>query len=314
MITTQTAFVLGAGASIPFGFPTGTELRRRLCSELRKDFPFFAVLRRCGQGEDLILRFQEEFELSGISSIDSFIAFRPAYQEIGELAIAAALIPLEDPEKLRNVDGKNGDGGWYQMLWNEMLAGVAVPQDLLLNRVSFVTFNYDRSLEQYLLLAISHTFDLDRNSAFDILAQIPIRHVYGSLGDYALDVGYRYGNHEPIELTESIMAARDSIRTVPAVRGPKDEQAATLLAKAQRVFVMGFGFDPTNCSRIDLPGACTQAPNIDTPRQVFASAFNLTSAETRWCERNSCRPGQGGLVWTNGDCLKLLREWRDRLN
>lgn len=314
MITTETAFVLGAGASFPFGFPTGAELRRRLCSELRKDYPFFALLRQCGQGEERILSFREEFELSGIHSIDSFIAFRPAYQEIGELAIAAALIPLEDPAKLRNVENRYGDGGWYQMLWNVMLAGVVVQQDLLLNRVSFVTFNYDRSLEQYLLSAISHTFDLDWDSAFRLLSQIPIQHVYGSLGNYAPDTGYRYGSQEGVQLTESILAARNSIKTVPAVRVPKDEQAANWLAKAQRVFVLGFGFDPTNCMRIDLPGACSQAPKKDNPRQVFASAFNLTSAEIRWCEGNSCAPGQGGLIWTKGDCLNLLREWRDRLN
>lgn len=308
MITTETAFVLGAGASVPFGFPTGAELRRHLCGNLHKDSSLFTLLRQCGQSEDLILNFRETFELSGIYSIDSFIAFRPAYQEIGELAIAAALIPLENATSLRAPSDN-----WYQMLWNEMLTNVATPQDFLLNRVSFVTFNYDRSLEQYLLSAISHTFDLDLDEAFHLLSQIPIQHVYGSLGNYGPDTSYRYGSQGGTQLTESILAARSSIKIVPAVRGPKDEQSANWLAKAQRVFVMGFGFDPTNCARIDLPGACSQAPRADNPRHVFASAFNLTSAETSRYERNSCAPGQGGLAWTKGDCLNLLRERRDHL-
>jgi hypothetical protein len=268
----------------------------------------FTLLRQCGQSEDLILNFRETFELSGIYSIDSFIAFRPAYQEIGELAIAAALIPLESATSLRAPSDN-----WYQMLWNEMLTNVATPQDFLLNRVSFVTFNYDRSLEQYLLSAISHTFDLDLDEAFHLLSQIPIQHVYGSLGNYGPDTSYRYGSQGGTQLTESILAARSSIKIVPAVRGPKDEQSANWLAKAQRVFVMGFGFDPTNCTRIDLPGACSQAPRADNPRHVFASAFNLTSAETSRYERNSCAPGQGGLAWTKGDCLNLLRKRRDHL-
>ena len=303
-------FVLGAGASCPFGFPTGAELRRRLCSELRMDNPLFSLMRQCGQGEAQIFSFREEFELSGIHSIDSFIAFRPAYQEIGELAIAAALIPLEDPAKLRNVENRNGDGGWYQMLWNVMLDKVVDQQDLLLNRVSFVTFNYDRSLEQYLLSAISHTFDLDSDLAFRLLSQIPIRHVYGSLGSYSIDTGYRYGSQNDTQLIESILAARKSIQTVPAVRVTKDEQAAAWLSKSQRVFVLGFGFDLTNCMRIDLPGACSQR----TQREIFASAFNLTSAELQWCDDNSGSPSRGPLIWTKGDCLNLLRERRNLLS
>lgn len=314
MISTVTAFVLGAGASVPFGFPTGAQLRSRLCSEIFKDSHLFSLLRQCGQGEARILSFREEFELSGIHSIDSFIAYRPEYQEIGELAIAAALLPLESSAKLRSVENKYGDGGWYQMIWNVMMDSVVEPQDLLLNRVCFVTFNYDRSLEQYLLSAILHTFDLDSDSAFRLLSQIPIRHVYGSLGSYSTDTGYRYGSQEGAQLIESILAARSSIKTVPAVRVPKDEQAAIWLAKSQRVFVLGFGFDPTNCMRIDLPGACSQAPKHNPQREVFASAFNLTSAETQWCEGNSCAPGQGGLHWTKGDCLNLLRERRNFLN
>lgn len=308
MITTETVFVLGAGASVPFGFPTGAQLRQHLCSNLHKGSSLFTLLRQCGQSEDLILNFREAFELSGIYSIDSFIAFRPAYQEIGELAIAAALIPLENPIPLIALSGN-----WYQMLWNEMLTNVATPQELLLNRISFVTFNYDRSLEQYLLVAISHTFDLELDAAFHLLSHIPIQHVYGSLGNYSPDTGYRYGNQEGTQLIESILATRNSIKTVPAVRGPKDEQSANWLAKAQHVFVMGFGFDPTNCTRIDLPGACSQASIRHNPQHMFASAFNLTSAEASRCEGNSRAPGQGGLLWTKGDCLNLLRERRDHL-
>ena len=39
MINTNTVFVLGAGASIPYGFPSGAELREILCAPITKSNP-----------------------------------------------------------------------------------------------------------------------------------------------------------------------------------------------------------------------------------------------------------------------------------
>jgi hypothetical protein len=314
LIDTETVLVLGAGASVPFGFPTGAELRQKLCLEMRAGHSIHELLRDSGQDTSLIGRLCEEFERSGINSIDAFIAFRPEYQKLGELAIAAALVPLEDYSKLMNVGGKQGNSDWYQLLWNEMLAGVSEPKDVLQNKVRFITFNYDRSLEQYLLYAIRHTFELDQNAAFDVLRQIPIQHVYGSLGNYHPEDGFRYERYKKSALLEVLSNATQTIKTVPAVRGPIDPISVEWLSKAQRVFVMGFGFDATNCSRIGLTEACSLSSRKTTPREIFASAYHLTDAEKRWCEANACTPGSGGLIWTNGDCLALLRDRRDKLS
>lgn len=314
MIATDTVFVLGAGASVPFRFPTGAKLREMLCAQLHRGQSVFELLRQCDFAEDQIVRLHDEFERSGVTSIDAFIAFRPKFQRIGELAIAAILVPIEDQQTLTSVGRKSGNSDWYQMLWNEMLTGVAEPKDLLLNRISFVSFNYDRSLEQYLLNAISSTFGLDQQAAYDLLSQLPIQHVYGSLGAYTPGSGYRYGGHKYEAMVKVIINASQSIKTIPATRGPRDEVSASWLAKAQRVFVMGFGFDPSNCARIDLRAACSHAPKRVTPRHIFASAFNLTDGEKNWCAANSCVPGEGGLIWTNGDCLALLRDRKEHLN
>jgi hypothetical protein len=314
VIETETVFVLGAGASAPYGFPTGIQLRQRLCEQLRSGHPINELLRTCKQEKSRIRQLHEQFERSGVASIDSFIAFRPEFQEIGELAIAAALIPLENREALTRVEGRQGNGGWYQMLWNELLAGLSDQKDLSRNRVRFITFNYDRSLEQYLHDAISSTFGIEPGQAQEELAKLPIQHVYGSLGGYVPNVGYRYGGHQGDELAGAILNAARSIKTVPAARGPTDEVSVNWLATAERVFVMGFGFDPTNCDRVNLKGACSQAKRQQSPRPIFANAFHLTTAEMRWCEVNSCPQGRGGLIWTNGDCVSLFRDRKEHLN
>ena len=313
MISVNSVFVLGAGASFPFGFPTGAKLREMLCNDLQIGTTTFSLIKDAGIDTQRIQALRHAFESSGLSSIDAFIAFRPEFQVVGELAIAATLAPMESLTALTRVNGVSGNSDWYQLLWNQLVAEVGSVEDLRRNKVRFITFNYDRSLEQYLLNAIRHTFDLQVDEAFEVLNYLPIRHVYGSLGDFRPGFGYHYGGHDGDSLLVMLQGANRSIKTVPALRGPRDEMSAQWLAEAQRVFVLGFGFDATNCARIGLHDACIRAPQQVTPINVFASAYQLTSAEKNWCEGNSCTPGRGGLIWTNGDCLNLLRDRRNEL-
>jgi hypothetical protein len=314
MITADTVFLLGAGASVPYRFPTSAGLKEKICRELLTGHSLFALLRECGQADRFITDFRDAFQNSGVASIDAFIARRPKYQEIGELAIAASLAPIEAVKHLTSVDNRRANGGWYELLWNDMLAGALTTDELLRNPIKFLTFNYDRSLEQYLLNGIKHTFDLDECQAFEVLDRIPIHHVYGSLGDYDPVRGYQYGSTDHAELVDRVLNARKSIKTVPAARGSTDPVAATWLADAERIFVMGFGFDPTNCSRVGLPEALSRPRNRLTPIPVFASAFEQTSAEKRWCESNAGATEHAQLLWTNGDCLALLRDRRDTVS
>lgn len=317
MIKTNTVFVLGAGASVPFGFPTGIGLREMICTQGLQNSNLYGLLGMCGQSPKDIKDFRNEFEWSGLDSVDAFIARRPEYQNIGELAIAAALVPMESTTRLFWVDNKRGSSGWYQMLWNAMVDGVAEPKALLENQVRFITFNYDRSLEQYFLTTIQSAFGLDMHSAHALLVKMPLRHVYGSLGDYTEENGFSYGGHGERghdALVGAVLAAQKSIKTVPAVRPDIDQIAADWLASAQRVFIMGFGFDPTNCARINLPNACSEVRNRGESVDICASAFNLTHEEKGWCNVNARGPYNGGLNWATGDCLALLRERRSYLH
>ncbi len=304
MLAVDTVFVLGAGASKPFGFPTGAELRARLCNELVLGNTMYLNLLECGHSEQEVESFRFAFERSAINSIDAFIALRPTFQTIGARAIAAALVPLENENTLTK-------GNWYQFVWNEMLEGVSTSDELLLNTIRFITFNYDRSLEQYLFGAIQHAFDLDSEAAYKCFSSIPIHHVYGSLGAYTSGIGFQYHERKD-DLKQAILNAQQSIKTIPSVRGTLDTKAADWLSRAERVFILGFGFDATNCALIDLPSACTKTAQ-HIPPNIFASAFQLTHAEQLRCERSACTQGRGGLNWTPGDCLTLLRDRRDQL-
>lgn len=314
MIKRPSVFVVGAGASVPFGFPTGAELRRRICTELRRGYAMFDLVSSAGFEEELIETVRHEFETSGLWSIDAFVGYRPQYQNVCEATIASALLPLEQTKVLTNVSGTSGNSDWYQLLWNELLSGASSPTDLSRNTVKFITFNYDRSLEQFLLNAVCSTFGIDWTAAHNALSGIAIRHVYGSLGDYTTEHGYAYGNHSDDELRKRVIAAQASIKTVPLARGDLDPEVAMWLAEAHRVYILGFGFDSTNCHRIGLADACTRSPERITPQHIYASSFNLTHADEQWCASNGFHQGSGGPRWVKGDSYALLRAVRSELN
>jgi len=50
------------------------------------------------------------------------------------------------------------------------------------NRVSFVTFNYDRSVEQFLFTSLKNTFGRPDGNTSQVLQKVPIVHLHGRLG------------------------------------------------------------------------------------------------------------------------------------
>jgi hypothetical protein len=115
MISTNTTLVLGAGASIAMGYPTGGQLRDELLKLADSDRQGFSVAAGLfGPSHPSIHEFVDAFRQSQMYSIDAFLARRPAFTEIGKRAIAAVLLRCEQASSL---DKWQHDDGWYQYLW-----------------------------------------------------------------------------------------------------------------------------------------------------------------------------------------------------
>src|ERR1700722_7438547 len=148
MIRRPTVFILGAGASMAYGFPSGAELRQMICQLSDANPPLVKTL--SAEPSDFfaadITEFAKQFERSSIASIDAFLAKRGEFTAIGKLCIAALLCELERPERV--VPGPKDDD-WYSYLWNILTQDVESPEELAQNRIKFVSFNYDRSLQYF---------------------------------------------------------------------------------------------------------------------------------------------------------------------
>jgi hypothetical protein len=278
MLTRKTAFVLGAGASWPYGFPVGEKLRRELCFPNESDDGpsiVTTLTRECGYSDGSILEFAKAFLRSGQRSIDAFLAKRPQLADVGKLAIAAALCKRENPTDLRK-PRENDD--WYFELWNALSATATKIEDVPLHLVSVITFNYDRSLEYYFHQAIRYSYDLPDAKAIEHLRRIRIVHVYGELGPYWEHDGKQSWPYDGTLSAQRLIAAKESIEVISEHRMEKSrfQQAQAWLADAQQVCFLGFGFDPLNVERLNV-GAVLKS--LNKPPQVFASTFDKTPDE-----------------------------------
>ena len=308
MIKTPTVFILGAGASKPFGFPTGAELRQLLCTGLIEGNAIIRSLNQIGEGRSAIQQFRLSFQGSAVKSIDAFVAYQPKWKDIAEKAIAATLLPIENRSMLTTVGGRPGNSDWYGQLWGHLVEGAVIPEDLKNNKVKFITFNYDRSLDQFLLDAIACTFGIDYEKAFSILQDFPIKHVYGSLGHWIPNFGFGYGGLNDQQMLDRVHNASTSIKTVPSLRGTLDEEAAHWLSEATQICALGFGFDATNCQRIGLDAACrSMHGSQDRVRCIHSTSYELLPAEEAAYLANAFPSGIGTIQWLKGDSYTALR-------
>lgn len=290
MIDKPTLFILGAGASKPYGFPTGEELRSEIIRKFSADLEGLMSSESGSQfvyeqkrNIELVHVFVEHFKNSPITSIDKYLALNPNFSYFGKLAIALYIRKKEiESNFLGDLGDSDRNQDWYKLLFNRMTSTLKAPEDFSKfreNRVAFITFNYDKSLEYFLQKSFLHTFWESRDKFQRSLKDyIPfhIIHVYGKIGEltwehpYGKDSNYR---KEPIHF-RWVEKLAERIRVI----GEKSvesigEQVNPLIEKNKRIFFLGFGYAKENLDEIGVPGI------IDDKWKIFGTAKGMTKKE-----------------------------------
>jgi hypothetical protein len=304
----QTTLILGAGASNPYGFPTGLELRKKILA-LSSQLELFELLARNGRQQ--IRNFLEQFRLSQLVSIDSFLAKNPEYTHLGKTAIAIVLLGCEREEILYSEENEDH---WYRYLINEIS-----PHDweaLNLSWLKIVTFNYDRSLYFYLHNTFKNIYKKTDEEVREKLKQLEFFHVYGSLTS---TIG-RYGKMNLVmtsDLDQQDLLYADfenaigDIRVIPEGRNdePHLKGIREILIGSHTIGIMGFGFDETNIQRIYQQGAFG---SFESPKRVVATTKGMTEAEVRRAQMTLFGVARQKLdttiLFTDKNCSNLLRE------
>lgn len=276
MIIKPTTLVLGAGASMPYGMPSGAELRSLIC----QDVWLSKQLQELFQIEEYDVRdFTNTFLMSSVASIDSFLAKRESFTQLGKLSIATILCTREHQNTVVTNDIEDN---WYHYLWQSLIDGARTPADLAQNNIRFITFNYDRSLEFFLFQATKNTFGISDEEALKVINKIGIMHVYGTIGDFHYINGpgsRRYSNDVN---AMQIKNAAEGIKIIPEARSDNKtfEIARKWFYESENIGFLGFGFDTLNVERLGLSDVVQYRINNNIPvPSVMTSAFGKTEKE-----------------------------------
>src|SRR6266478_1449487 len=157
-----TLLILGAGASQPYGFPLGKELKEKIIRITKSSGPLRAQIVEAGFSEEDISEYNTDLARSINPTIDAFLEDRPSRREIGAFSIAQILMPLENEKNLFP------HRDWYPILFTEL----DFRQPQLPPAISgIISLNYERSLEHFLYETIMRTFEGElREAATEKLA------------------------------------------------------------------------------------------------------------------------------------------------
>jgi hypothetical protein len=303
MFKSKTVFVVGAGASHELGFPLGATLKGRIASLVDIDFddaspdgtgdPHIqeAIRDACVHtGERPAKVFAAGRSMAAALplaiSIDNFLEAHSASrgtQLIGKLGIVRSILDAEAQSALAteragvlpDFGGHDLQASWLTRLVRYLTEGVRKETAArTFQNVSFVTFNYDRSLEQFLWQALQRYYDVGESAARSYLMHVPVYHAYGSVGRLPWQqlegpmagYGLKVDTETLLELSAGIQTFSEQVND--------DHRARILecLAEARTVVFLGFGFLEQNMELLTVEGPAQV-------ERVYATAYGLSDRD-----------------------------------
>lgn len=307
----NTVFILGAGASkdLDNWFPTGAELASSIQGELSSEMsqyrsspgnagPILEAILRDGLG-DAEWKALDRIK-NGIVTKESIDEFIDEYQDvprladIGKLAITHRILSAEDRCIWGESKRSNGDPSQILLrLRDTWLGRILRFQNRAVARrnfaeamagVVFITFNYDRVLEKTLWEHLVTALGVPEDEAVELMATIPIVHVYGAIGHLPELGGKQAFGKEGPYLRHSAAQIRTFTQTTDSMLA---ETIAAMVANAQRLCFLGLGFHPRNMEVL-FPNGFDHFQTPGAP-QIFATAQGLSGR--RFAEISSAFTG-----------------------
>lgn len=315
-----TLFIIGAGANVPYGFPTGEELKHQICHDFENYYSDIIPHKTEEQKEyysynDRIDYYKNEFRKpflhSPTPSIDLFLSRNPVFQSIGKIAILLCLLEAEKKNLKNGIGLERPD--WLEFLFNKMTNTFIEPDHykFINNRVKFITFNYDRFLESFLIQSIENSFKESLPHSVKIIKGIPIEHVYGKIGLLPWESSVSndtnvlsYGRDCYFEHIGNLI---DNLKLIQDRKIMGNDHLKEMVRNASRIFFLGFAYAPENLEILGLP------QNLNDLQKIFGTAYNQTPNEIKnfksLLNNDPAKRDKENIIIENCDSLMLLRNY-----
>jgi hypothetical protein len=345
LINKKTVFVLGAGASCPYGYPSGSRLLQRVClpEGFMNSYTSGVMDKQAVETRLLdIKKFKDAFNKARIKSIDLFMAINPKLAPIGKYIIAFEILRAEQ-QSLFGEEAKfereifayrksQGDSNprswlsqplfegddWYFYLYNRLIAGLADKNalpDFSKGNLAFITFNYDRSLEQFLYESLINSFtEVPESDISKCLQKLKILHVYGQIAPLKWQDPKQGMDYKPTIGESLLERAAANIKTIYEQKvSPELNEARQILEQAEQIYFLGFGYAKENLEILKLPGKTKRETLIygTTFGLEVREKIDIRSKIIEWMPVEFHDQVTVGHMQSteNMDCLKLLRNY-----
>lgn len=312
MFQSKTLFVVGAGASAEAGLPVGDKLKNIIADLLNIQLEFNRQI----SGDAAIVRaLREHVEIAEVPpavsetyipachqirkampqapSIDTYIDNHAGNEQIalcGKLAIARSILeaerdsllyidPREQPAQLNYVTLQST---WYHRWFSLLCTGHDLDHiEQLFDNISFIIFNYDRCVENFLYFSLQNYYGIDENRSAELLRRVQFFHPYGSVGqlpwqnnDGATPFGGRGGGPSLLSIAAQIKTFTEQIEDVTAI-----SSIQKLMTESEVIVFLGFKFHEPNMKLL-------RVPYVSQGKRVYSTSYGL-SAHDRHVLRGS---------------------------
>lgn len=330
----KTLLVTGAGASKEVGFPVGGQLKENIRSltnvrwsgiELTGDKEYCRLLEDLARTEfacrvEEIVRscshIHQNVILSG--SIDQFLSSHQEDETLVRCAKLAIAYEIAKSERLSNLNFEKNSSRrepdfvylkdtYFPRLWARIQNGLPIADwKSYFTNLRFITFNYDRTLEQFFTLALTRFCKAPPEQVAEFIRELPILHVYGSLGKLsgAQDLcPYGPNLHQIFDASKRDLTFSESL--AENIRTEIQEY----FGWANRIVFLGFSYANVN---MDL---FPQMP--DSNKKVFGTSMGMSEHNSRHAQtrlNNQLSNINRGTEFVSGSCAQLFDDFELQLN
>jgi hypothetical protein len=173
----------------------------------------------------------------------------------GKIGITYSIIESERKSKLftsknKDVPIKEIENTWYGILFKKLNSGLSIEEFIQrMQNITFITFNYDRSLEYFLYHAIMNYYRKDERQTTQIVNSLNIFHPYGQAGRLPFQGSDNCINFGGYLNADSLYALSVQIKTFMEGVDKDSENYKNVISSlinANRIIYLGFAYYEQN--------------------------------------------------------------------
>ena len=334
MIRTETALVVGAGAGCELQLPSGPELLTRVgqafdFSRLGTEMQsretamvagFLGKLwERMGESRESFMAVAERIHTA--SKFARTVEGVMESHDHDKLVVAAAKVAItyficqgEARSILRQAPRVPGDlpiqgaDSWVYQLAQLVTAGVPRSRvDSCLDKLTVITFNYDRAFEHFLPFALETAFGMPLEEARALVGErLRVLRPAGTIGRLPWQPGSAAPLDWGVEVPENMEKQARQVRTTGDWQADGELLGAVraTLDGARRIAFLGFGFQPDNLAVLD---GAVLAPDAEVVMTCWGMLPAVRDAAVRDVSRRLAIPAERLLIH-DMRCFELLRD------